>query len=129
VGVYVEMSSHFAANALVNFSFKRALLSHRGREEVTIRHAASPSGKITPFLPAASLELSSPIMQAVCPGEAGQFLDLELVRGLFSPFDAAVGVNRDDEGAFTITFSFLCLRLPATRTPRWFCRGPAYSSV
>ena len=74
LGVYVEMSSHFAANALVNFSFKRALLSHRGREEVTIRHAASPSGTITPFLPAASLELSSPIMQAVCPGEAGSSL-------------------------------------------------------
>jgi len=46
-------------------------------------------------------------MKAVCPGEAGQFLDLELVRGLFSPFDAAVGVSRDDEGAFTITFSSL----------------------
>jgi hypothetical protein len=105
VGVYVEMSSHFAANALVNFSFKRALLSHRGREEVTIRHAASPSGKITPFLPAESLELSSPIMQAVCSGEA--VLDLELVRGLFSPFDATVGVSRDDEGGFTITFSSL----------------------
>jgi hypothetical protein len=90
-GVYGEMPSHFAANSMVNYRFKRALLSHRGQREVTIRHASSPSGTDTQLFPVVRLELSSPIMQAVCPGEAGQFLDLDSVRGLFSPFDSAVG--------------------------------------
>ena len=45
-------------------------------------------------------------MQAVCSSEAGQLLDLDSVRGLFSPFDSEVGVNLDG-GSFTITFSSL----------------------
>jgi hypothetical protein len=51
------MSSHFAANSLVHYQFKRALLSHRGQGEVCIRHASSPSGTDTLQFPVERLEL------------------------------------------------------------------------
>jgi hypothetical protein len=85
-GVNVEISSYFVANSLVHYQLKRALLSHRWQGEVCIRHASSPSGTDTQQFPVERLEqFSLPIMQAVCSSEAGQLLDLDSVRGQFSP--------------------------------------------
>ena len=91
-GIFVEMSSRFAAELLVRYRYKRALFGLR-IGTVKVEHSNPPEGlPSTPF-PAQKVEVSSPTLRASSDGAAT--LDPEHVADFVRHFDPNVRVTEE----------------------------------